>query len=47
MVEKNESCPCPRKNCVRHGNCQECRKHHAMSHSETSCERIQRKKSKK
>lgn len=27
----NENCPCRRKRCERHGNCEECRKHHAES----------------
>lgn len=25
----NENCPCKRKQCERHGKCDECRKHHA------------------
>lgn len=29
MINKN--CPCKRKKCERHGNCIECRKHHAKS----------------
>ena len=27
----NENCPCKKKKCERHGNCDECRKHHAES----------------
>lgn len=25
----NKNCPCKKKNCERHGKCDECRKHHA------------------
>lgn len=26
----NNNCPCKKKNCIRHGKCEECRKHHAI-----------------
>lgn len=25
----NENCPCRKKECARHGNCEACRAHHA------------------
>lgn len=28
-MDKNKSCPCPKANCPRHGNCDECRAFHA------------------
>ena len=31
----NENCPCKKKKCERHGNCDECRKHHV----ESKCQR--------
>lgn len=33
------NCPCKKRKCVRHGNCEECRKHHAESKSPRPCER--------
>lgn len=40
----NEKCPCKRKECERHGKCDECRKHHAefkrLMH--VACERKKR-----
>lgn len=30
MIE-NPNCPCKKSSCIRHGNCTECRKHHAES----------------
>lgn len=35
----NENCPCKKKKCERHGNCDECRKHHAQSKRERPCEK--------
>ncbi len=35
MTEKNVpgegNCPCPKKNCPRHGDCAACRSHHAAN----------------
>lgn len=31
MEHKNESCPCKRINCERHGDCDACRAHHNAS----------------
>lgn len=28
---KNDNCPCKKKKCERHGDCDACRKHHAES----------------
>lgn len=28
---ENKTCPCKKKKCERHGNCDECRKHHSES----------------
>lgn len=33
-----EDCPCT-KNCVRHGDCQACRKHHEAKDNDPACER--------
>lgn len=33
------NCPCKKKNCVRHGNCEECRKYHAESKRQRPCDR--------
>ena len=40
----NENCPCKKKKCERHGNCVECRKHHAASkrHRPAACERTRK-----
>lgn len=35
----NENCPCKKKKCERHGNCDECRKHHAKSKRQRPCEK--------
>ena len=35
----NESCPCKKIKCVRHGKCNECRAHHAKSERPRPCER--------
>jgi len=42
----NESCPCKRKKCERHGNCDECRKHHAGSKRQlpVACEKGKKNK---
>ncbi|PKM74324.1 MAG: hypothetical protein CVU91_00190 [Firmicutes bacterium HGW-Firmicutes-16] len=28
-MEEKKDCPCPKKNCPRHGKCDECRSYHA------------------
>ncbi len=33
----NPNCPCKRKKCPRHGNCEACRKHHAESKRQRPC----------
>lgn len=35
----NENCPCKKKKCERHGNYDDCKKHHAQSKRERPCER--------
>lgn len=32
-------CPCKRKDCPRHGDCEACRAHHAKSNRPRPCER--------
>lgn len=46
-VMQNKSCPCKRKKCPRHGDCEACRAYHADSDIELPCERRQGKKVKK
>ena len=36
---KNESCPCRKKGCPRHGDCAACRSHHAERKRPVFCER--------
>lgn len=38
---ENNQCPCRKKSCERHGNCDACREHHAKSKSKIPvyCER--------
>lgn len=40
----NEHCPCKKKKCERHGNCDECRKYHAESKRQrpVACEKEKR-----
>ena len=33
-----EDCPCKRKKCKRHGDCEACRAHHAKSRRKLPCE---------
>lgn len=42
----NENCPCKKKKCIRHGKCDECKKHHAESKARMPvyCERENRQK---
>ena len=35
----NIDCPCKKKSCKRHGNCDACRAHHAESKRKRPCER--------
>jgi hypothetical protein len=35
----NFNCPCPKKGCSNHGNCEECKKYHSSSNSQPFCER--------
>lgn len=34
-----EDCPCKKKNCKRHGDCDACRAYHAKSKRKRPCER--------
>lgn len=38
-MTRNESCPCSRKKCIRHGRCSECRAHHFCSGRKLPCEK--------
>ena len=44
----NENCPCKKKNCERHGKCDECRKYHALSKRKipVACEKEKKRLSK-
>jgi hypothetical protein len=44
-MEKKE-CPCPYKDCVRNGNCDECKKYHHSAGEKTYCEKQKRNDSK-
>lgn len=46
MENKQETCPCKRVNCLRHGNCAACREHHHTSKHKplTYCEKREEKK---
>ncbi len=35
----NHDCECPKKECVRHGNCEECKESHADRESLTHCQK--------
>lgn len=35
----NKDCPCKSINCVRHGNCEECKEYHYSKDSLPTCER--------
>jgi hypothetical protein len=35
----NFDCPCPKKECPNHGNCEECNKAHANSKQPPFCQR--------
>lgn len=45
----NENCPCKKKKCERHGNCEECRTHHAESKRQrtAACEKEKKEFGKK
>jgi hypothetical protein len=32
-------CPCPKQSCLRHGECDACREHHAERGNQPCCER--------
>ncbi|MDO4381404.1 MAG: hypothetical protein Q4D20_11100 [Clostridia bacterium] len=36
---KNGNCPCKKKNCIRRGKCDECRKYHAETQRPVYCEK--------
>ena len=40
----NNNCPCKKKNCERHGDCEACRAYHAESKRKRPCERIKKKR---
>lgn len=48
MEYKNESCPCKRTKCERHGDCSACKSHHHASKKIplATCERLENKKTK-
>lgn len=40
MLENGlESCPCPKRNCARHGDCAACIAYHAQKNSPPRCKR--------
>ncbi|MGN0456396.1 MAG: hypothetical protein ACI4F2_06030 [Acutalibacteraceae bacterium] len=44
MNKINQDCPCKRTKCARHGNCEECKKHHALKKKHLpACERIRQR----
>ncbi|WP_255883845.1 MULTISPECIES: hypothetical protein [unclassified Ruminococcus] len=44
MQKLNPGCPCKRIKCERHGNCEECKKQHALKKKYLpACERIKQK----
>ena len=48
-VMEQESCPCRRVNCPRHGDCAACREYHHASGRKplTRCEKLERKEQRK
>lgn len=36
---KNDNCSCPKIDCIRHGNCEECAEHHLSTEKEPFCKR--------
>ncbi len=38
----NDNCPCKKKKCERHGDCDACRAYHAESKRKRPCERIKK-----
>lgn len=47
MAAKKTACPCKRKKCPRHGDCEACKAFHADSKIELSCWRKQSRQSRK
>lgn len=39
----NNNCPCKKKKCERHGDCDACRAYHAESKRKRPCERTKKK----
>ena len=45
MLENGqEECNCPKKKCVRHGNCEECMSKHGEKKTFSFCKREKKKK---
>mgnify|MGYP005608278975 FL=1 len=45
---ENETCPCKRVKCERHGDCAACKEHHSSQKKcPTACERAARKEERK
>jgi len=39
MSARAPNCPCPKKDCLRHGDCQECVYHHKAKNEDPYCAR--------
>ncbi|MFX1374322.1 MAG: hypothetical protein ACFFA0_00780 [Promethearchaeota archaeon] len=39
MIKINFDCPCPKKTCINHGNCEKCKKYHFSGNSVPFCQR--------
>ncbi|MFX0032843.1 MAG: hypothetical protein ACFE8E_05020 [Candidatus Hodarchaeota archaeon] len=39
MIKINLICPCPKKACSNHGNCEECNKYHSNANNLPFCKR--------
>jgi len=46
-MELNENCICPRKSCVRHGKCDECRAYHEAKGEKSNCDKKKQKAERK
>ncbi|MGN0906611.1 MAG: hypothetical protein ACI4NM_05630 [Bullifex sp.] len=40
-------CPCKKTDCPRHGNCEECMRHHMKKGKPPKCEKLKAKEEKK